>query len=59
MKYKTKEIDIYELLTFKEKYFLSKLISQKVFFKYKDLYNFKWEFKGIAHLKTSRSNNEN
>tara|TARA_R100000329_G_scaffold2974_2_gene4484 strand:- start:182 stop:361 length:180 start_codon:yes stop_codon:yes gene_type:complete len=57
MKYKTKDINIYELLTFEEKYFLSKLISEKVFSKYKNLYNFKWEFKGIGHLKTSRSNN--
>ena len=57
MKVKTKNIDIYELLTFEEKYFLTKLISEKVFSKYKDLYNFKWDFKGIGHLRTSRSNN--
>ena len=40
MKDKTKEINIYELLTYEEKYFLTKLISEKVFSKYKNLYEF-------------------
>tara|TARA_B100000123_G_C25696164_1_gene413133 strand:- start:580 stop:765 length:186 start_codon:yes stop_codon:yes gene_type:complete len=57
MKNKTKEINIYELLTFEEKYFLTKLISEKVFSKYKNLYNFKWQLTGIGHLKQKTRSN--
>ena len=47
---KTKDINVADLLTYKDRYVISKIVSERVFAKYGDLHEFKWQMSVTGHF---------
>ena len=46
----TKEINVADLLTYKDRYVISKIVSERVFAEYGDMYEFKWQMSVSGHF---------
>ena len=46
----TKDINVAALLTCKDRYVISKIVSERVFAEYGDMYEFKWNMSVTGHF---------
>ena len=46
----TKEINVADLLTYKDRYVISKIVSERVFAEYGYMYEFKWNMSVTGHF---------
>ena len=47
---KTKTINVDDLLTYSDRAFISKIVSERVFAEYSDLHEFKWQISVSGHF---------
>ena len=47
---RTKTINVADLLTHKDRYVISKIVSERVFAEYGDLHEFKWQMSVTGHF---------
>ena len=50
MEFKTKDININDILTGEDKYWIARVIDARVKEEYGDMYPFKWEFQASGHF---------
>ena len=50
LEYKTKDININDILTGEDRYWIARVIDARVKEEYGDMYPFKWEFQASGHF---------